>query len=626
MKKIYNPMNIGEVFVYSCFTVSLILLYQTFISAAKYVKGFIVADKHIKRAETLFAVTTVYFVVMAMSISAWTGYVMSCINERIKLRQILLWTGRGLAIVSAILSVVNIFVPVLFTVDESAVYQALSGRYIIILIQIIMLLVLSVYALFLIIKNRTEEKYKYRMLALFGIVMAIFLTVQLYFPYLPLYAAAYLLGVCLIHTYVLVDEKEISKNEMEEAKKISVLRQAVNSLLNNMPVNSYSKDVETGKYIACNQAFADYVRKKSPEEVIGLTDFDLFDNETASHFVEVDKIALGSDKPYIIYEDVTDVDGNPRQFQTTKLKFYDENGKLCLLGMSLDITEMVKAKKENEVTQAAYLEALNASTIYENIVTMLSRDYFDLYYIDTETDEYIEYGSKTEMGHRNVENRGENFFEQINADAPAFVFDEDLDKLISVLNKETLLEEIDKAGVFIYYYRLLIDGEPNYVSFKATRVLGDEKYIIIGVSNVDAQMKARIQAENAKEEKRAYDRLSAFSRNLMALYVVDTESEKYTEYNATEEFEELGIAKTGNDFFNETMKNSLNAVYSEDQGLFRYMFTKEKILNAIKLDGIFVMDYRLVIGGRTNYVRLKAAEVEEGGKTKIIIGIEDVDS
>lgn len=52
------------------------------------------------------------------------------------------------------------------------------------------------------------------------------------------------------------------------------------------------------------------------------------------------------DKPYIFYEDVPDAAGNPRQFQTTKLKFTDDTGRECLLGLCQDVTDAMRIKRE----------------------------------------------------------------------------------------------------------------------------------------------------------------------------------------------------------------------------------------------------------------------------------------
>lgn len=115
-----------------------------------------------------------------------------------------------------------------------------------------------------------------------------------------------------------------------------------------MPALSFSKDMETGVYLACNQAFARYAGRETPAEVAGLTDYEIFDPVTAAHFVSDDAKAISMDTPYIFFEDVPDAHGDQRQFQTTKLKFTDETGRPCLPGMCMDVTEVIKARKENE--------------------------------------------------------------------------------------------------------------------------------------------------------------------------------------------------------------------------------------------------------------------------------------
>ncbi|WP_036609953.1 EAL domain-containing protein [Oribacterium sp. P6A1] len=141
------------------------------------------------------------------------------------------------------------------------------------------------------------------------------------------------------------------RQETDANKKITELKESVAALLKNMPAMTFSKDVTTGVYLACNQAFADYAHKATPEEVVGLTDYEIFDENTARHFVEDDKKALSMDKPYIFFEDVPDAAGNPQNFQTTKLKFVDNTGRQCLLGMCQDVTDAMRIKRE-------YLERL----------------------------------------------------------------------------------------------------------------------------------------------------------------------------------------------------------------------------------------------------------------------------
>ncbi len=423
---------------------------------------------------------------------------------------------------------------------------------------------------------------------------------------------------------------ELKRAEIREFKVVNELtvqlnnqKESLSSLLNHMPAMSFYKDAKTGVYLACNQAFAEYAHKENPSGVVGLTDYEIFDPVTARHFAEDDKTALSMDVPYIFSEDVPDAAGNQKQFQTTKLKFIDETGRLCLLGMCMDVTEVVRIRKENEQTRAAYQEALSTSAVYESVVNALSEDYFNLYYVDLETDEFIEYGSRTDNDYRINGVHGSHFFSEARKNALIYVYENDRKQFIDRMNKDRLLEEIEKHGSVNYPYRLLIDGEPVYVSMKIKR---NGQHIIIGVSNVDTQVKDRMAAARAAEEKKSYQRLTALNGNLIVLYYVDLESDQYTEFSASKEYEDLGISKHGSDFFSSTYENSLRTIHPEDQALFHSQVTKENILATINRDGIFVLDYRLMSGDLPTYVRLKAAKVEEDGKTILIIGLLDEDA
>ena len=77
--------------------------------------------------------------------------------------------------------------------------------------------------------------------------------------------------------------------EMQSAARLAEMMGAVGSLLSNMPAMSFSKDAETGRYLACNQAFADYARRPSPQDVVGLTDYDLFDPAAAERIAGDDQ-------------------------------------------------------------------------------------------------------------------------------------------------------------------------------------------------------------------------------------------------------------------------------------------------------------------------------------------------
>ena len=170
--------------------------------------------------------------------------------------------------------------------------------------------------------------------------------------------------------------KQKLEKELHSVTEVTKFMGSMSSLLTNMPAMSFSKDAETGIYLACNQAFAEYAGKKKPEEVVGLTDYQIFDKATADHFVEDDKKALSMEGTYVFFEDVPDAFCSViRNLQTTKKKFRESSGRLCLLGMCVDVTETTRAKVEeaaNKVREQEEKEKEELEAFYKKDVERLS--------------------------------------------------------------------------------------------------------------------------------------------------------------------------------------------------------------------------------------------------------------
>ena len=142
---------------------------------------------------------------------------------------------------------------------------------------------------------------------------------------------------------------------------------------------------------------------------MGLTDFDIFDPVTAAHFVEDDKKALAMDEPYIFFEDVPDAAGTTiRNLQTTKLKFRDTSGRLCTLGMCVDVTEMTRIKTAEAEARAKQQELEEKLALHEQImaqedrqkeldsmITAMASDYRSVYHVDVDADDAVCYRADT---------------------------------------------------------------------------------------------------------------------------------------------------------------------------------------------------------------------------------------
>ena len=192
-----------------------------------------------------------------------------------------------------------------------------------------------------------------------------------------------------------LESNEKLEKELKSASELVDLMSSLSSLITNIPAMAFTKDAETGVYLACNQALAEYSGRKSPEEVIGRTDYDIYDKDVAEHFVYKDKMALEKDKAYVYFEDVLDRDGKTiRNLQTTKMKYRDQTGRLCLVGICVDVTETARAKaeeaaaevrmreekkkKDMEANYRRTLDNLNYKASHDELTGLLNRAGYDV--------------------------------------------------------------------------------------------------------------------------------------------------------------------------------------------------------------------------------------------------------
>ncbi len=423
----------------------------------------------------------------------------------------------------------------------------------------------------------------------------------------------------------LKEKNERLKAEAETLRRMKEMSDSVSSLLLNIPAMTFYKDMETGKYIGCNQLFAEYAKKPSPEAVVGLTDHDIFDPETADHFVADDRRAMGMDAPYRFYENVPDAAGSPRHLQTTKMKFTRSDGKNVLLGMTVDITEVYQVREEMEKSAEAYRKALDEKLTFSSIARALSADYDYLYYVDLNTEDYVVYRTDGKTDTLNVRQVSSGFFETARKTAEQSVYEPDREMFQASFTRENVLASIADNGFYLIHYRMLRNGNPQYMSLKATKITGDEGHLVVGISNVDSDMRQQATAERMREQRAALNRITALSGEYISFYSVDPETEDFRQYNATRDFLSLGLTREGKNFFAQAQTDAEKALYPEDLAYFRAEFTKEKVLKAIEENGIYTLRFRLMLKDTPFYVCIRAALVDEEEGRRLVIGTNSID-
>ena len=165
----------------------------------------------------LYVDTEIYFVAMAAGILFWTKYVAVYLEGSGRFRKFLTWAGNIFFVAVVLLVVVNLFYPVLFFFDEAGGYHEGPARNIGLIVQILVLLLTSVYALRISFQSRGTGKNRHFTVGIFGIIMLVFISIQYFEPYLPLYSIGYMLGCSLHHTFVIENEKEDYRRSLEAA-------------------------------------------------------------------------------------------------------------------------------------------------------------------------------------------------------------------------------------------------------------------------------------------------------------------------------------------------------------------------------------------------------------------------
>lgn len=264
---------------------------------------------------------------------------------------------------------------------------------------------------------------------------------------------------------------------------------------------------------------------------------------------------------------------------------------------------------------------------FVHIAQALSAGYTDLYYVNIETDEFIEYHSDEKRGLLSEVRRGNDFFPGCARDAKKYIHKEDQKLFVDTMSRAFLKEALKDSHTYEFHYRRILDKKPVYVRMHITRGSDDPNYIVIAVSDIDEIVKQRERDDRIREERLIYAHLQALVGNSICVYVIDPETDRYREFSATHDYtESFSQAKSGEHFFDVVRKVAKEFNDPEDLDRFLSVFTKDNIIAEIESSGLFVLVYRLIMDGKPRYVQMSAAMVEEKEGKRLVVGLNDIDA
>ncbi|WP_243414945.1 PAS domain-containing sensor histidine kinase [Flagellimonas aquimarina] len=145
--------------------------------------------------------------------------------------------------------------------------------------------------------------------------------------------------VKLFGTFQDINDQVLAEIKTKESEQL------LTTLIDNLPINVFIKDKDSRK-ILVNKAECEYLGTK-PEDLVGKTDFDLYDEKVAQISRDEDLEVMRTLKPMIGRETINiKKDGSATNFLTSKIPLLDIKGKAYgLIGMSMDITH-IKQKED----------------------------------------------------------------------------------------------------------------------------------------------------------------------------------------------------------------------------------------------------------------------------------------
>ena len=396
---------------------------------------------------------------------------------------------------------------------------------------------------------------------------------------------------------------------------------------------------EPGELIYANKPVFDIFGCTSLEEFKALTGFTfrgmVHPDDYDSVYASIERQVLSSDDhmDYAEYR-ITRRDG--------KIRWVDDYGHYCETkaygGVYVVFISDITEKREQRETDKATRDAVIASLINSyNTVWLISdvvAETCALYH--TDKDEIHAEAIRNALSHaRYTETKTEY--------VDTMVAEQDRERMQEQIGLPYILKQFETREQFsVSFLRSLETGVRHYrIDFGKVRMPGGRIGVTMGFKDVDdevrqgrAMKKALEDAWRAQEEYRqvaaehiTYAKVAqALAGDYFSIYTVNPDTDRFVEYSATQEYDDLGVERAGEDFFNVSRKNMKRLIYSGDKERFLGTFYKEKVMSILERDGSFTMKYRLMSGDVPTWVSMKATLLEDEYGRHLIIGTNKIDA
>lgn len=264
------------------------------------------------------------------------------------------------------------------------------------------------------------------------------------------------------------------------------------------------------------------------------------------------------------------------------------------------------------------LAAESAHRTYSEIANSLASLFEIIYHVDIETGEYTLYSATERFANLNFGSGEGNFFENVERDLMRVLHPDDRDRIMDALRRDTLLAHLHTAGTVSLTYRQMMDGEPQYMNLLAFIQESDSEHIVVCVRNVDAQMKR--ESESATYAQIAGSLASRYE----VIYYINSDTNEYTVYSASEQYTNLGTTKQGSDFFADAAKDIKEYIHPDDRKPTLAQLEKNALMRSLSRTGSVTLKYRQLLAGRQQYMNMLIVQ-PKNDPHHIVMGVFNTD-
>lgn len=140
------------------------------------------------------------------------------------------------------------------------------------------------------------------------------------------------------------------------------------------------------------------------------------------------------------------------------------------------------------------------------VATTLAKEFDSLYYVDTETDNFIEFFHSQMLDKLNLPAQGEDFFQFLSEQAKRIVHPDDLENVLQLINKESLLKKLSENNSSLAVCRFILSGNITHICHFSV-MCEDKRHILGCIKNIESEFLDREEQETLLKSAEALARL-----------------------------------------------------------------------------------------------------------------------